>query len=125
MPQFAFGSTKKALKILDAGADGAFIALQVLDASTLFFDRTLDTLNTDGLGLAAPNSTQGFQIKTAQGIVQLWWKGELWARSDTNNGLVQADIIFQLGKKKGGGGCGGGCGCGGGEPAPGALPTEA
>src|SRR5947209_7934149 len=111
MPQFSFGSNQKPLKILDAGPDGAFIALQVLDASTLFFDTSLETMNIGGQGAAAPNATEGFQLKSAQGIFISWWKGELWGRSDTNQGLIQAQILFKVKKKScdcGGGSCGGG-----------------
>ncbi len=83
-------------KILDAGPTGAFVGIQVLDASTLFFDVQRDILEIGGLGLAAPNNIMGFQIKAAQGLVVMWWKGEMWGRSDTNGGLINAAILFKL-----------------------------
>ena len=83
-------------KILDAGASGAFIAIQVLDASTLWFDVQRDILEISGLGAAAPNNQMGFQIKATAIPVLMWWKGELWGRSDTNGGLINAAILFKL-----------------------------
>jgi hypothetical protein len=83
-------------KILDAGPTGAFVGLQVLDASTLFFDVQRDILEIGGLGAAAPNNIMGFQIKAAAGFVTMWWKGEMWGRSDTNGGLINAAILFKL-----------------------------
>jgi hypothetical protein len=247
MPQFTFPSNQKPLKILDA-KQGAYVALQVLDASTLFFDTALETLNLGGIGNAVnptvllknvpaagvdpsvtvgagtfqlvailarlttgaavanrnidlqildaqgnqifrsqvrfsetatqdviynwgaglPNDTalpasgevllslppnlilsagavvkiatsnlqvadqwavfsvilnptipllsenqEGFQLRAGNGIFTTWWKGEMWGRSDTNNGVIQAQVLFQV-SKKGGGDCGGDCGCGGG-----------
>lgn len=107
MPQVKFDAdngVKTPKKILDVGPRGGFILLQVLDASTLFFDVQRDILEIDGLGAAPPNNTMGFQLKTAQGIFLTWWKGEVWGRSDTNGGLIQAQIVFKVKGK---------CGCGG------------
>jgi hypothetical protein len=103
MPQLSFGSNQQAVKILDAGPEGAFVVLQVLDASVLFFDKTKETLVSDGAGLAAPNTRNGFQLKSANGLFVTWWEGEMWGRSDTAQGLICAAVVFQ--KKK--------CGCGG------------
>jgi hypothetical protein len=82
-------------KILDAGPNGAYVAIQVLDASTLYIDNMRDHLAIGGLG-AALNLVQGFQIKAAAGIVFMWWKGEMWGRSDTNGGIINQQIIFKL-----------------------------
>jgi len=90
-------------KILDAGARGAFVGIQVLDASTLFFDVQRDILEIGGLGTVAPNNVMGFQIKTAQGIVFMWWKGEMWARSDTAGAIINAAILFKLTGNQGAG----------------------
>jgi len=109
MPQEVFGqdagvNTPK--KILDAGPHGAFVGVQVLDASTLFFDFNREAMMRSGNGAALPNSNQGFQIKAAQGFVTFWMKGELWGLSDTANGLINAQILFKLKGK---------CGCDGGD----------
>lgn len=83
-------------KILDAGPTGAFVGIQVLDGSTLFLDVQRDILEIGGLGLAAPNNQMGFQLKAAAGLVLTWWKGEMWGRSDTAGGLINAAILFKL-----------------------------
>jgi hypothetical protein len=120
MPQKSFGSNNDVSIILDAGPDGAFVALQVLDNSTLFFDKTKESLLTAGAGAAAPNLTQGFQLLKANGVFTTWWTGKMWGRSDTVQGLINAAVIFQA--RKGKCGCGSGK-CGGGDdpanPQPG------
>jgi hypothetical protein len=117
MPQFNFPTLAKPLKILDAGK-GAFISLQVLDASTLFFGQSLEEVQADGIGIAT-NNRAGFQLK-AQAIpvpFVTWWEGELWGRSDTVSGLIMAAVVCRLRKKSCGGGCSGGCS--GDAPLPG------
>lgn len=102
MPQMNFPTLAKPLKILDAG-DGGFVALQVLDASTLFFGQSLEELQADGIATAGAAVRSGFQLK-AQAIpvpFVTWWKGEMWGRSDTVNGLIQAAIVYR--KKNAGG----------------------
>lgn len=99
MPQFKFSKqngVNVSQKILSIPR-GGFIGLQVLDASTLFFDKAKDILDRDGQGAAAPNTTEGFQIKTAQGLQVMWWKGDLWGKSDTDGGLINAAVLFELG----------------------------
>jgi hypothetical protein len=113
MPQFKFSqqnSKNLTQKILSVPR-GAFIALQVLDASTLFFDKSKEILDRDGMGAAAPNNVEGFQIKSTNNIFTTWWKGDLWGKSDTDGGLINASVLFELAGK------GGGCGCGDGVPA--------
>lgn len=78
---------------------GGLVVLQVLDAaSTIFFEKSKDILLAGGLGIAAPNLTQGFQVKQAAGIIQFWWKGELWATTDTNGALLNVEVVFELSK---------------------------
>lgn len=99
MPQFRFSQQNGknlSQKILSL-PKGGLIALQVLDASTLFFDKAKDILDRDGMGIAAPNTVEGFQIKTANGIVSMWWKGDLWGKSDTDGGLINAAVAYELG----------------------------
>lgn len=103
MPQQGFGTTTDVRQILDAGPDGAWCLLQVLDASVLFFDKTKETLLADGMGAATPNSRQGFQLKAAQGIFFTWWTGIMWGRTDTVQGLINAAVVYKPKK----------CGCGG------------
>lgn len=104
--QTRFATNTDVTQILDAGPEGAFIALQVLDASTLFFGGSKETLLNQGLGLAAPNLTQGFQLKSATGIFTTWWTGVMYGRSDTAGGLIEGAVIYKRPK----------CGCGGGGP---------
>lgn len=84
-----------AKKILDAGPLGALVAVQVLDASTLYLDVQRDILMLAGLG-AAPNNVMGFQLKAADRVFQFWFKGELWGRSDTQGAIINAEILFKL-----------------------------
>jgi hypothetical protein len=122
MPQMNFPTTQKPLKIIDAGK-GAFVLLQVLDANTLFFGRTLEEIQADGIATAGAAARSGFQLK-AQAIpvpFVTWWEGEMWGRMDVANGLIMAAIVYQV-KKTGSckGGCSGGCsGDGDGLPQPG------
>lgn len=113
MPQTSFGNARDVFQILDAGPDGAFVLVQVLDGSTLFFDKNKETLIADGAGALAPNNRNGFQLKATQGIFFTWWTGIMWGRSDTVQGLINAAVVFK--KKK--------CGCDGGgkgdDPQPG------
>lgn len=120
MPQEALTKTTPK-KVLDAG-DGAYIGLQVLDASTMFFGKSREIMTTQGIAPAAPNSIQGFQLKTAQGVVQFWWTGELWALTDTEGSIINAEVLLQLPQSAGGGGCGCGGSCGGGKKNPPDIP---
>lgn len=107
MPQLQFGSATNPQKILDAGPDGAWIILQVLDTSTLFFDKSREILQGDGYGAATPDSKQGFQLKQSA-VFQFYtlpWKGELWGMSDTKGAIIAWQIAAPLHK--------GSCGCGG------------
>lgn len=104
MPQIIFtqdNGVNRPRKIFDC-PKGALVMIEVLDnASTLFFDTSRETLESDGLGAATPNNKQGFQLQHnnagSQAMLQFWLKGSLWARSDTAGGLINASILFDLG----------------------------
>lgn len=103
MAQHRFQTTTDAVLILDAGPDGGFVNLEVLDASTLFFDGSKDTLLSAGSGIAT-NTVQGFQLKSTNGIFGTWWTGQMFGRSDTVGGTIYAAVVYK--KRK--------CGCSGG-----------
>lgn len=93
MPQMQFtkdNGVNTPKKILDTGNRWARVFLQVLDASKLFFDQSREVMMQAG---KVGNTQQGFQILTAQGIVQMWWRGEMWGASDTDGGLIQHGFI--------------------------------
>jgi hypothetical protein len=118
MPQFSFpqdNTVNTPKKILDVSQyERAYVTLQVLDASVLHYAKNRETLIDTGQGAAAPNSVQGLQIKAANGPVSFWMSGELWGSSDTPQGLIEVEVMYEE-KKHGGGGCGCGGGCGGGK----------
>jgi hypothetical protein len=89
-------------KILDAGPRGGFVAIQVLDASTLYFDVQRDVLELSGAAFSGFNAaSHGFQVKTANGLILMWWKGEMWGRSDTPGAIINAAILFKIEGKNG------------------------
>jgi len=92
MPQLQFSAdngVNTPKRILDTGGKRADVLLQVLDASTLFFDNARDTMLTAGKA----GGPQGFQLKTAQGIALVKWRGEMWGISDTNGGLINYQVF--------------------------------
>lgn len=86
MPLFQFSQQAgNPQKILDTGKRPARIRLQVLDASTLFFDDNRDTLL---MKFGTGNVQQGFQLVQSDRIYKDWWKGELWAINTTAGALI-------------------------------------
>lgn len=75
-------------KILDTAGRVARVAIQVLDASTLFIGSTRDTMSQTS-GSAALQ--QGLQIIQTDRIVQFWWKGEIWAVNTTAGGVIDIE----------------------------------